>query len=600
MVNILLGLRRWLILRSERFLVRQFGARALDVPLAMIVGVLAALVAASLHTLVSYLEKFNTWMRQSASPWLFVLFMVMPFIGVIISCLFQRFCGGARYAKSLSPLILALHRGQSRIPFSEIFTHVISSAISVGCGGSTGLEAPSVLTGAAVGANTASFFGIDRRRRLLLIGCGGSAAIAAIFQSPVGGILFAVEVLLPEFSVAALVPLLISSAVAMVVSRSLFPHEQVLHVINPPWRTDAIPFYFICGVVCALAGVIIIRSAYKLTGLMKKYLHSQWHKMFIGGAVLTLMLALFPVLRGQGYGFIAQLYDGDMSQIGVSSPWLNAAPLGLKLVVIMGVAILLKAVTAVLTVESGGDGGIFAPTMFVGAFVGFAFARLCNLTGWVDLQESNFVVVGICGVFSAVLRAPLTGIFLIADVTASYILLVPLMIVSAVAWFIARLFEPHSIYNKALAESKLLSPDRDRAMLQRFSVRLCLDREFVALDAAKPLSELKDMIGFGSTQEIFPVLDEKRQLTGVVYLEKLLPVMFDAKLAGTLVVFDLMENPRGDLNMDSDLSEAMKYMERFKLEHLPVKGKSGEFIGFVSRAAVFKLYRSVIRDADRY
>ena len=324
---------------------------------------------------------------------------------------------------------------------------------------------------------------------------------------------------------------------------------------------------------------------------MKKYLHSQWHKMFIGGAVLTLMLALFPVLRGQGYGFIAQLYDGDMSQIGSSSPWLNAAPLGLKLVVIMGVAILLKAVTAVLTVESGGDGGIFAPTMFVGAFVGFAFARLCNLTGWVDLQESNCVVVGICGVFSAVLRAPLTGIFLIADVTASYILLVPLMIVSAVAWFIARLFEPHSIYNKALAESKLLSPDRDRAMLQRFSVRLCLDREFVALDAAKPLSELKDMIG---------LLDEKRQLTGVVYLEKLLPVMFDAKLAGTLVVFDLMENPRGDLNMDSDLSEAMKYMERFKLEHLPVKGKSGEFIGFVSRAAVFKLYRSVIRDADRY
>ena len=174
------------------------------------------------------------------------------------------------------------------------------------------------------------------------------------------------------------------------------------------------------------------------------------------------------------------------------------------------------------------------------------------------------------------------------------------MIVSAVAWFIARLFEPYSIYNKALEESKLLSSDRDRAMLQRFSVRLCLDREFVALDAAKGLHEMKDIVGFGSTQEVFPVLDETRQLAGIVYLEKLLPVMLDAKLAETLLVFDLMEKPRHELTPDSDLAEAMKYMERFKLEHLPVKNKNGEFIGFVSRNAVFKLYRSVVRDAGRY
>ena len=177
MTEFLLNLRRWIILRSERTLSRRFGARALDVPLAMLVGIFAALVAASLHTLVSILEKFNNWMRNSASPWLFVLFMLMPFVGITLSCLFQHFFGGKRYAKSLSPLILSLHRGQTRIPFSEIFTHVISSAISVGCGGSTGLEAPSVLTGAAVGSNTASFFGIDRWRRLLLTGCGGGQEI---------------------------------------------------------------------------------------------------------------------------------------------------------------------------------------------------------------------------------------------------------------------------------------------------------------------------------------------------------------------------------------------------------------------------------------
>lgn len=596
MVDFLLNLRRGLILKAERSLTRRFGARALDVPLSMLVGVLAALVAASLHTLVSLLEKVSYWMRTSASPWLFILFMLMPFIGVTLSCLFQRFCGGPRYAKSLSPLILALHRGQTRIPFSEVFTHVISSAISVGCGGSTGLEAPSVLTGAAVGSNTASFLGIDRRRRLLFTGCGGAAAIAAIFQSPVGGILFAVEVLLPEFSVAALVPLLISSAVAMVVSRSLFPHEQVLYVVNPPWRTDAIPFYFLCGIICALVGVFIIRSVYKLTAVMKKYLHTRWQKLFIGGAVLTVILALFPVLRGQGYSFITQLYSGDVSIIGDSSPALSILPWTVRLVIIIAIAILLKAMTAVLTVDSGGDGGIFAPTMFVGAFVGFAFARLVNLSGMAELQEMNFVIVGICGVFSAVLRAPLTGIFLIADVTGSYILLVPLMIVSSVAWFIARLFEPHSIYNKALAESKLLLPDRDHTMLQRFSVRLCLDREFVALNPDQPLKNMSDVIGFGSSQEIFPVLDEKKQLVGIVSLEKLLPVMLDNELSKNLLIFDLMESPRAEVFIDSDLADAMKYLERFKLKHLPVKGKNNEFIGFVGRNAIFRLYRSMNKE----
>ncbi len=596
MVEFLLNLRRWIVLRSERNLSRRFGARALDVPLAMLVGIFAALVAASLHTLVSMLEKFNNWMRNSASPWLFVMFMLMPFVGVILSCLFQHFFGGKRYAKSLSPLILSLHRGQTRIPFSEIFTHVISSAISVGCGGSTGLEAPSVLTGAAVGSNTASFFGIDRRRRLLLTGCGGAAAIAAIFQSPVGGILFAVEVLLPEFSVAALVPLLISSAVAMVVSRSLFPHEQILYVVNPPWRTDAIPYYFLCGIICAFVGVFVIRSVYKLTAVIKKHLQSRWRKMIVGGLILAVVLALFPVLRGQGYSFIAQLYSGDLSTIGNSSPVLNYCPWTVRLLIIITIAIFLKALTAVLTVDSGGDGGIFAPTMFVGAFVGFAFARLINLSGIAELQEANFVVVGICGVFSAVLRAPLTGIFLIADVTSSYILLVPLMIVSSVSWFIARLFEPYSIYNKALAESRLLLPDRDHTMLQRLSVRLCVDREFVALDAERPLEYMQEITGFGTSQKIFPVLDEKNHLSGIVMLNKLLPVMLDNKLNHSLLIFDVMERPKGEVSIDSDLAEAMKNLERFKLEYLPVKGTNGEFIGFVSRDSIFRLYRSLIRE----
>ena len=208
------------------------------------------------------------------------IFLLLPFAGIIISYAIQRFIGGNRYAKSLSPLILALNRRKTNIPLKETFNHIISSAVSVGCGGSAGLEAPSVLTGAAIGANTAGFFGIDRRQKLLMIGCGAAAAISAIFQSPIGGVLFALEVLLPEFSVAALIPMLISSAVAMVVSRAFFHHEQILFVINPEWRLDAIPFYFLCGIFCALVGVFVIKSVYRTTGWLKKLLPTPWRRLF--------------------------------------------------------------------------------------------------------------------------------------------------------------------------------------------------------------------------------------------------------------------------------------------------------------------------------
>lgn len=575
--------------------------KQLIIPLAVLIGVLAALATAAMHALVMLpAEWAKSWHPQVlAGDWRYwLLFLLLPLAGLTVSFLIQHFWGGPRYAKSLSPLILALNRHRNSIPLKECITHVLSSAAAVGCGGSAGLEAPSVLTGSAIGANTASLFGIERSRRNLLIGCGAAAAISAIFKSPIGGVLFAVEVLLPEFRVAALIPMLISSAVAAVMSRVL-THEGALFnmTINTPWRTNAVFCYILCGALCALVGVYVIRCAYSLGGWLKKRFPSAVLRLVSGGAALCLLLAVFPLLRGQGYWAVEEIFQGDLGTLCKSSPLLSLLPGTAAVVISLAAAIFIKVVTSVLTVDSGGDGGIFAPSMFIGAFTGFVFARLVNLTGLIELQEQNFVIVGMCGVFTAVIRAPLTGIFLVAEVTGGYILLVPLMIVSAVSWFVTRFFEPESIYRKVLVENKLLYDDRDRALLQRIPVRLCLSSDYLPLRADDPVLKVNELIA-STRYKIFPVLTAAGTLQGVIRVEKILSAMLDPALAQSLVVFDLMETPSGVVSINEDLAAAMAHFERCERPYLPVYAENGGFSGFIFKDNCLAKYRALIREFD--
>jgi len=264
-------------------------------------------------------------------------------------------------------------------------------------------------------------------------------------------------------------------------------------------------------------------------------------------------------------------------------------------------AVFLKVVTTVLTVDSGGDGGIFAPSMFIGAFAGFAFARMVNLTGIIELQEENFVVVGMCGVFTAVMRAPLTGIFLIAEVTGGYILLVPLMIVSAVSWFTSRFFEPNSIYHKALVEDHLIYDDRDKTVLLQVAVHQHLQREFLPLRADDPVQKLFELLDRSASRaELFPVLDDRRRLIGIVRMEQIMSAMLNPTPAGALLVFDLMDSPRCVLALDDDLAWAMTNFDRFQQNILPVNNADGSFAGFISQASCFSKFRSLVRESDNF
>jgi len=603
LLRIFLRFHYRVVLRFARSWQSRWGDRSFLVTLSVGIGLLAAVAAAGLHKLVVSFEEFGIWLTKPHTSyeyfWLLLL-LLLPMAGLTASFLVQRFFGGPRYAKSLSPLILQLSRKRTNIPVIEIFNHMISSALSVGFGGSAGLEAPSVLTGAAIGANSASFFKVNRAPRTLLVGCGTAAAISAIFDSPITGVLFAAEVMLPEFSVSMLVPMLMSSAVAAVVSRMIAGSNRFFFAITEPWETNAIPCYLAVGMICAVVGVYVIRCAYFLAEKLKTRFRSPWQRLFAGGTMLCLLLFLFPILRGQGYLYIEKLFKGELGEIVTNSPLLSMIPSeSVILVIVIMAVLLLKVVASVLTVDSGGDGGIFAPAMFIGAFTGFGFARLVNLTGIFQLQECNFVAVGMCGVFTAVMRAPLTGIFLIAEITGGYILLVPLMIVSAISFALARFFEPNSIYRKALVENNLLDDDRDRTMLRTMPVRLSLSRNYHVLKVDQPLERLINLVE-STPEEIFPVLDGEGKLLGVVHLEKILSVMLNPKVYGLLLVIDLMEQPVGVVSPDDDLSKAMANFEKYNLKYLPVCDEKGIFHGFIAKAPIFARYRQMVRETDLF
>ena len=600
--------RRYWLQRTIILFRNRFGERGVIIALSFFIGASGAVAAALLKLLVSSLEKFCQWIFSHPGDSLerigwTAFFFLTPLVGIALSYLVQRFFGGVRYAKSLSPLILALHLHKTSIPFKEIWNHILSAGLAVGFGGSAGLEAPSVLTGAAIGANTGSRLHIDKKQRLLLIGCGTAAAISAIFNSPVGGVLFAVEVLLPEFSVGALIPMLISSGVAAVVYRIIFSKSgEHMLALTPDWRTNAVFFYILCAIFSAVIGVYVIRVAYQLGAALKHKIPNSRLRIFAGGSTLCVILLIFPSLRGQGYQHIVNVFEGNLAALKNSAPLLHfLGNDGLIITLVIVAGILIKVIASVLTVESGGDGGIFAPSMFIGAFTGFAFARIVNLTGIIELQEANFVLAGMCGVFTAVMRAPLTGVFLIAEVTGGYVLLVPLMISSAVAWFVARLFEPESIYRKALIENKLLVGDRDHAMLQRMPVRLSIDKEYPSLRVNDRASDLAELLESKSTtRDIYPVLDEHGYLQGVVHLDKTLTAMLNPQFFNTLLIFDLMVPPRITLSTDDDLAWAMTNIERYGVSHLPVRDQNGKFAGFISKSSIFSRYRQSVRDSDSF
>ncbi|QNA46149.1 chloride channel protein [Lacibacter sediminis] len=555
----------------------------------IIVGVAVGLVAVALKKSVHALQYI---LREGfkGHNWQY-LYYLLPLIGILITVFFVQKIRKGKIGNGISNIIQSISKRHGNISPDNMYSHMVSSAVTVGFGGSVGLEAPIVITGSAFGSNIARVFLLSHKERVVLLACGAAAGIAAVFNTPVAGVLFAMEVLLAEFSIPTFIPVLIASASGAVVSRLLY-NEHLFYLLTKDWRTDAIPFYLLLGGLCGLVSVYFMRVYFwteKKIASAKKVLP----KAIGGGLLLGFLIFLFPVLYGEGYSTIAALFKSDTSKLlsntfykeWVTNPYV-------LLLIAIGV-VLFKVIASAVTIHAGGNGGIFAPTLFTGAVTGFTFAHFFNTTGWKELLTVNFVAAGMAGILSGVVHAPLTAIFLIAEVTGGYTLFVPLMIVAAVSYFITRAFEPYSIYTEKLAQKGFKIDDKELVLLNNIKPEAVVDRNFIALRPNDAFRKLSDAFLI-TDQTVFPVLNEERKLIGLVYLDDVKSILLKEEVFDRKLISEVMVKPQYTVSVKDDIQKIMRLFDISGLWCLSVINTDGSFIGFADKRKLLALLRETL------
>jgi chloride channel protein, CIC family len=570
--------------------VKYIGNHTFLIIASIIVGVVSALAAIVLKILVHQLHRIPEYFSQG--PSLNFWYLLLPFTGIVITVMVTKIFFKGKLEKGLGNIIFAVSRKSSKVDPDKMYSQLITSGITIGLGGSAGLEAPIAITGSAIGSNIAGLFNLGSKERALLLACGAASGIAAVFNSPIAGTIFALEVLLTDFTIPVFIPLLISTASAIIVSKLLY-RGQLFYLISNDWYYHAIPFYIILGIVCGLISVYMTR----VTLYVENYFHKKKRvlsKAIAGGLVLSILIFILPPLFGEGYDTIKNILTGSYSNI-INHSFLEPFKNNAWAILIFTVAVILVKVFATsLTIGSGGNGGIFAPSLFTGALTGFALSFFINTTGISNLNVSNFIVVGMAGILSGVVHAPLTAIFLIAEITGGYVLFVPLMIVSALSYFISRYFEPYSIYTKKLAEKgQLLTGDKDKNILSYLYISELLEIDFVTLDPDDAVNKLVDAFA-RSNRSVFPVIDKECLFLGIIYLEKTKSILLNQSTFKDTRIKDIMDVQVTAVNINDDMTVAMQKFDQSGQWNLPVL-ENGKYLGFISKSNVFVSYRNLLR-----
>lgn len=573
------------------FLLKKLSRRNYLILACILIGLVAGLAAVVMKVMVHWVEEKaqqGLGYNQSNYIWLFLT----PVVGIVLSVMYeQRFLGG-KLIKGITKILYAITRRKGELDKRDMYGHLVTSALTVGMGGSAGLEAPIVLTGAAIGSNISSQLQLGYKERTLLLACGASAGIAAIFNAPIAGVIFAAEVLLAEISIPVFVPLLISAATASVLSQFFF-HGRLFALMEEGWRLKSIPLYFMLGILCGLVSVYMTRTTHFLEKKLSQF-RLRMRKAVFGGALLGLLIAIFPPLYGEGYTTIEKLLTGNESLLlqrslfgFIQSEWM--------LLIFLAALAVLKVIATSLTVGSGGNGGIFAGSLFTGAVSGFVFARLITLSGAMKLVEGNFVAVGMAGVIAGVVHAPLTAIFLIAEITGGYSLFVPLMIVSAMSYFITRRFDTTSVYTRPLQDDgTYFQADRDTFLLNSIDLKDILETNIESVPSTMPIREVINRF-LRSKQNIFPVLDDQKKFAGIILLEDLKDLLFDQEKSEKLLARDLALRPPQTLKLGEKMADVMHKFDETWVWKLPVLSEKGAFIGFVSKKKIFTKYREMLK-----
>ena len=566
------------------------GSRTMLVLASILVGIISALAAIVLKTFVHLMHRIPEYFFRESGNHLW--YLLLPVIGILLTVLVVRVFFKGKMEKGLGSILFSIVRRSGRVEKNKMYSHIVTSGITIGFGGSAGLEAPIVITGSAIGSNIATRLGFGDKERVLLLACGAASGIAAVFNCPIAGVIFAIEVLLTDITIPLFIPLLISTATSIIVSKLLY-RGQLFYLITNDWYYHAIPFYILLGVICGLLSVYMTRVSLYIEDKMETK-KENYLKALSGGLLLGGLIFLFPPLFGEGYTTVSSLLSGSFQDIVNNSLFISFRDNPWVLLIIVLLIILIKPIATALTLGSGGNGGIFAPSLFTGAMAGFGLAFLVNLTGISTLHINNFVAVGMAGIMAGVIHAPLTAIFLIAEITGGYVLFVPLMIVSAISYFISRYFEPYSIYTKKLAQKgHLFTGDKDSNVLRQILLDDLIETEFIPLLATDKFGKLIEAFT-KSNRNIFPVVDEENNFVGVIQLDNVKELLFRPELHENLTIGDIVTGDVLSIEAGENMEVVMTKLENSNLWNIPVTRK-GKYIGFVSRSNVLSFYRRILK-----
>ena len=564
--------------------------------LSLLVGFFAAVAAFSLHWIINQIVMLLTSsFEKTTANW---LYLVYPVVGIYLTSLFVRYIVKDNISHGITRILYAISSNKSRLKSHNCWSSVIASAITIGFGGSVGAEAPIVLTGSAIGSNLGQLFHLDRKTLMTLVGCGAAGAIAGIFKAPIAGLVFTLEVLMIDMTMSALLPILVSCVTATCFTYMFSGDASLFSFhLDSEWSIERTPACLLLGVSCGLVSLYFIRMMGACESVFARYT-SPHVRLAIGGSILSLLIFLFPALYGEGYSSINLLLNGrteaDWNQILNNSLFSGQGGLLLGYIALV---LFTKVIATSATNGGGGCGGTFAPSLFVGCFTGFLFSRLWNIHQiGVYIPEKNFALMGMAGVMSGVMHAPLTGMFLIAELTGGYSLLVPLMIVSVCSYLTIIIFEPHSIYGARLAkQGKLLTHHTDHAVLTLMNLDSVIERDYLSVTPEMKLGQIVHKISRSHTS-VLPVLDAAGNLLGEVEIMKIRNVMFRTELYQHFMASQLMVEPKATLTESTPMAEVMRTFDQTRADWLPVLDSESHLKGYLSRQRVYTMYRKMVAD----
>lgn len=558
--------------------------------IATLTGMASGLVAVLLKTLVHHIQQ---WVHEI--PGNRYTYLLFPAAGLIITVfIIRRFFGG-QVERGIAMVLKSIARRSSFIPMKHTYLHVITSSVTVGLGGSVGLEAPIVATGSAVGSNVSRISELNYQERTLLIACGAAAGISAVFNAPVAGVIFAVEVLLAETVISYFIPLIISSVIGALCSKIILAESSLFNfVLKQSFDYKNVPYYILLGV---LAGFVSLYYARLFKGVEKKvhgWKMNAYLKAAAGGIALLAIYFVLPLLFGEGYDSVKLVANGSFNTFADNTTLFSRLGEEWGLIAFTALIVLFKPIAAGITIGAGGNGGNFAPSLFAGSYLGFFFSKLANATQWIKIPVGNFSLVGMAGVLSGVMYCPLTAIFLIAEITNGYELFIPLMLVSSISFFIVKSYEPYSMETRKLAmEGQIFTHKKEKNILTSINLGDMLQDQYDTIGIDKKLKDLVDIIK-RSEKNIFAVVDAKERFAGIIELNDIKQRLFQPEQFDKVTIRSLVKKPAAVLQSDLDMHTVMEKFDVTQSWYLPVLDKDRKFTGFISKTKLFHKYREIL------